>query len=134
MGNQFLVGWGTVRPGKQDLLSTPMKVEVPVVRTDQCKNIYRKIRGFEVNPPFEDNIICAGIIQGGKYNCHGDLGGPLMAPIAQRNGSSQFYQFGIVSWTVGCIQQNVPSINTKVQFYAAWIQEKLKLKIKTPKN
>ena len=102
-----------------------MQVQLPVINNIACKESYRKIDLLRSDIQFDDRVVCAGYIIGGKDSCQGDSGGPLMLPIFD-NGTFAFYQIGIVSWGDGCAQPNIPSVNTNVQYYAEWIKNKLK--------
>lgn len=102
-----------------------MQVQVPVISNDDCKQKYEKLAGYEVEPSFDDKVVCTGGgKRGGKDSCQGDSGGPVMLPI-HRNGTFPFYQIGIISHSEGCARPNVPGINTNVQYYAEWIAEKI---------
>lgn len=121
--NPFLAGWGRMEEAgkRSDVL---MQVQVPVIENQVCKECYRRIGLLYLNRQFDDRIMCAGHMDGGKDSCQGDSGGPLMLPIHE-NGAFPFYQIGIVSWAKGCGRPNLPGINTNIQSFATWIQEKL---------
>merc|ERR1712115_242744 len=61
-------GWGTTSSGGS-LASTLMKVSVPVVSDDDCRDSYGQ-------SDIADSMICAGLEEGGKDSCQGDSGGP----------------------------------------------------------
>merc|ERR1719373_1439458 len=63
-------GWGTTSEGGS-LARTLMKVEVPVVSDDDCRDAYGQ-------NDIADSMICAGLDAGGKDSCQGDSGGPFM--------------------------------------------------------
>merc|ERR1711872_101781 len=48
-----------------------MKVDVPVVSDDDCRDAYGQ-------NDIADSMICAGLDAGGKDSCQGDSGGPFM--------------------------------------------------------
>lgn len=63
--------------------------------------------------------ICGGVDEGGKGQCNGDSGGPLLY-----NGS---IQLGIVSWSVKpCAVYPYPGVYTKVSHYINWIQQNMR--------
>lgn len=51
-----------------------------------------------------------------------------MLPLHE-NGTFPFYQIGVISHAEGCAKANVPGINTNVQYFAEWIEEKLTMEI-----
>ena len=60
-----------------------------------------------------NTTLCAGVPEGGKGQCSGDSGGPLLV-----NGE----QVGIVSWSrKPCTQAPYPGVFTKVSDYVNWI-------------
>ncbi|XP_026996238.2 hyaluronan-binding protein 2-like [Tachysurus fulvidraco] len=69
----------------------------------------------------DENMLCAGRMQGGIDACQGDSGGPL---ICNQNGTN--YIYGIVSWGDGCGKKNKPGIYTRVTKFLDWISEKMR--------
>merc|ERR1712018_1073747 len=85
-------GWGTTSSGGS-LASTLMKVSVPVVSDDDCRDAYGQ-------SDITDSMICAGLEEGGKDSCQGDSGGPF---ICGEKGSEEL--IGVVSWGIGCARK-----------------------------
>uniref|UniRef100_A0A3P9ILQ0 trypsin n=1 Tax=Oryzias latipes TaxID=8090 RepID=A0A3P9ILQ0_ORYLA len=86
------------------------EVNVPIVGPNRCRCYYKD--GNEIT----DNMLCAGLENGGKDSCQGDSGGPL---VFER--SSIWIQGGVVSFGVGCAQPNKPGIYARVSNYQDWI-------------
>lgn len=62
------------------------------------------------------NHLCAGVDEGGKGQCTGDSGGPLLY-----KGS---IQLGIVSWSIKpCGIKYYPGVFTKVSHFVGWIRQ-----------
>ncbi|XP_061568161.1 transmembrane protease serine 9-like [Cololabis saira] len=110
----WITGWGTIGSGV-DLPSPKnlMEVEVPVVGNRQCKCSYG------VNQ-ITDNMMCAGLEEGGKDSCQGDSGGPLVS-----KQGSRWIQGGIVSFGIGCAQPNFPGVYARVSQYETWIKNQI---------
>uniref|UniRef100_A0A671XJ82 Zgc:100868 n=1 Tax=Sparus aurata TaxID=8175 RepID=A0A671XJ82_SPAAU len=71
--DSWVTGWGTIGSGVP--LPSPqnlMEVEVPVVGNRQCNCDYGVGR-------ITDNMICAGLREGGRDSCQGDSGGPMVS-------------------------------------------------------
>ncbi|KAL0129002.1 hypothetical protein PUN28_004007 [Cardiocondyla obscurior] len=84
-----------------------MKVTLPVVSRETCREIYKSIRRIT------DRMICAGYMHGGQDACEGDSGGPLTA-------DGIFY--GIVSWGYKCAEPSYPGVYTNVANLLWWIK------------
>ncbi|ROL48631.1 Serine protease 27 [Anabarilius grahami] len=104
----WITGWGNI--DERVSLPSPnvlQEVEVPVIGNRQCNCLYRVGN-------ITDNMICAGLLEGGKDSCQGDSGGPMVS-----NQSSVWVQSGIVSF--GCAQPKYPGVYTRVSCYQEWI-------------
>uniref|UniRef100_A0A670ZCN3 Peptidase S1 domain-containing protein n=1 Tax=Pseudonaja textilis TaxID=8673 RepID=A0A670ZCN3_PSETE len=84
----------------------PHCVDINILHIPVCQAAYPAMSG--------KNILCAGVLEGGKDSCKGDSGGPLIC-----NGQIQ----GIVSWgRFPCAQLLEPGVYTKVFDYNDWIE------------
>ncbi|XP_045893923.1 serine protease 27-like [Micropterus dolomieu] len=109
----WVTGWGRIQTGIP--LPSPKKlqeVSVPIVSNSDCNVTY----GGKIT----NNMICAGVTQGGKDSCQGDSGGPLVT----KNGSV-WVQAGVVSFGEGCALPNVPGVYTRVSQYQSWINSQI---------
>ena len=97
-------GWGTTSSGGS-LASTLMKVDVPVVSDDDCRDAYGQ-------SDIADSMICAGLDEGGKDSCQGDSGGPFMC-------GNQLS--GVVSWGYGCAMADYPGVYARVTEQMDWV-------------
>jgi len=111
-------GWGKDAFEAGSYQHVLKEVEVPVHSHGQCERMLQRTR---LGPNFvlHQGFLCAGGEEG-KDACKGDGGGPLVCEV---NGVSQLA--GIVSWGVGCGQQDVPGIYVKVSHFNQWIQTQL---------
>ncbi|XP_075427137.1 mannan-binding lectin serine protease 1 isoform X2 [Ascaphus truei] len=107
-------GWG-----KQFLTRLPevlMEVEIPVVDHAVCQAGY-----VAMNRLVTEDMLCAGEKEGGKDACSGDSGGP-MATLSQHK--KRWYLAGVVSWGVGCGENDRYGVYSNVYKSLAWIKEK----------
>ncbi|XP_064786909.1 transmembrane protease serine 9-like isoform X2 [Oncorhynchus masou masou] len=112
--DSWVTGWGKINEGK--FLPSPQalqEVEVPVLGNRQC-NCLNSVGSVT------DNMLCAGVLTGGKDSCQGDSGGPM---VAKQN--SVWIQSGVVSWGFGCARPNLPGVYTRVSRYQPWINSKI---------
>lgn len=107
-----VTGWGALEEGGTAVPPVLQKVSVPLVAQAACEFAYSTV-GLEVT----DNMLCAGLIQGGKDSCQGDSGGPLVVS----DGSSGYKLAGIVSWGEGCARPGLPGVYARVTNFADWI-------------
>ncbi|XP_048196714.1 LOW QUALITY PROTEIN: transmembrane protease serine 4 [Perognathus longimembris pacificus] len=92
-----------------EMSSTLLQATVQVIDSARC-NAEDAYQG-EVN----QQMLCAGLPDGGVDTCQGDSGGPLMYQ------SDQWQVVGIVSWGHGCGGPSTPGVYTKVTAYLDWI-------------
>ncbi|MET1255168.1 trypsin-like serine protease [Aliikangiella maris] len=106
-------GWGALREGGSgpDILN---EVDVPVVSNTTCNS--SSAYGGAVT----QNMICAGLAEGGKDSCQGDSGGPLVASYG-----GEYYSIGVVSWGQGCARANKYGVYTRTVNFVDWINSKI---------
>jgi uncharacterized repeat protein (TIGR01451 family) len=109
-----VTGWGTLTSGKPDYPDKLYQVTVPIVDQNACTFAYATNNGV-----ITANMLCAGLLQGGKDSCQGDSGGPLV--VSGPNG--KWKQAGIVSWGIGCGLPGLPGIYTRLSNYAGYITD-----------
>uniref|UniRef100_A0A8C7WWE2 Peptidase S1 domain-containing protein n=1 Tax=Oryzias sinensis TaxID=183150 RepID=A0A8C7WWE2_9TELE len=112
--NTWVTGWGNIGTGVSlPAPQTLQEVQVPIVGNRQCKCSYGA-------SSITDNMVCAGLLEGGKDSCQGDSGGPLV--IKQNN---RWIQAGVVSFGNGCALPNFPGVYTRVSQYQTWINTQI---------
>ncbi|KAL0993667.1 hypothetical protein UPYG_G00111330 [Umbra pygmaea] len=113
----WVTGWGYIRNGVP--LSPPgtlQEVSVPVIGNRQCTCLYAGVYSIT------NNMLCAGLLAGGKDACQGDSGGPLVSKQGQ-----VWIQAGVVSFGQGCAQANSPGVYTRVSQYQDWINSQISM-------
>uniref|UniRef100_A0A3Q3XIP3 Peptidase S1 domain-containing protein n=1 Tax=Mola mola TaxID=94237 RepID=A0A3Q3XIP3_MOLML len=111
--NSYITGWGTVGSGVPlPLPQTLQEVSVPIVSNRVCNRAYL---GSITN-----NMLCAGLNEGGKDSCQGDSGGPLVT-----ENDTRWIQGGIVSFGEGCALAKFPGVYTRVSNYQTWINQQI---------
>lgn len=90
-----------------------LKVSMPVVDRASCKASYAGlVRGVQVT----EQMVCAGLPEGGEGTCQGDSGGPLV-------DAATGTLVGVVSWAQGCARAGMPSVFARVGEFVDWINE-----------
>jgi len=108
-----VIGWGNMNSsGSPNYADALMQVSLPVISNATC-NAPNSYGGQITN-----NMMCAGLAQGGKDSCQGDSGGPLMVPNGAGNG---WLQAGVVSWGTGCAQPNYYGVYARLSNFTDWI-------------
>ncbi|XP_062416283.1 serine protease 27-like [Pungitius pungitius] len=105
--NSWVTGFGSTDPSSPFGVEILQEVNVPIVGNNECRCAY---------PQITDNVICAGLREGGKDACQGDSGGPMVT----KDGSI-WVQSGIVSFGEGCARPNTPGGYARVSQYQEWI-------------
>uniref|UniRef100_A0A3P9L5G2 Suppression of tumorigenicity 14a n=1 Tax=Oryzias latipes TaxID=8090 RepID=A0A3P9L5G2_ORYLA len=107
----YITGWGALREGANQAATILQKAEVRIINQTVCNTLM----GGEIT----NQMLCAGVLQGGVDACQGDSGGPL----SSKEGKRMFLA-GVVSWGEGCARKNRPGIYTRVTKFLGWIKEK----------
>ncbi|EEZ99184.2 phenoloxidase-activating factor 2 [Tribolium castaneum] len=124
IGNRkcLVTGWGKDKYGAKGHLSSLLKkIELPLVDSRDCEENLRNTRlgkKFKLHQSF----ICAGG-QKNKDVCTGDGGGPLVCPIGEED---KYQQVGIVSWGIGCYNENVPGVYASVGYFRSWVDQQMR--------
>ncbi|XP_037732176.1 chymotrypsin-2-like [Drosophila subpulchrella] len=105
-GEGVLVGWGLNETGGY-IQNTLQEVGLKIYSDEECTARHEG----STDPRYH---ICGGVDEGGKGQCSGDSGGPLIY-----NGQ----QVGIVSWSIKpCTVAPYPGVYCKVSQYVDWIR------------
>ena len=110
-GDVKVSGWGTTVSGGS-LPAELRTVDIPAVDRKTCNDRYKEASGG--NDLITDQMVCAGLDDGGKDSCQGDSGGPLV-----QDGKL----VGVVSWGYGCAQPNKPGVYARVGSFFDWFNQ-----------
>lgn len=110
----IITGWETLDENQQSNSETLQEVTVPIL-SPECKT--NNLDVFIMT----ENMLCAGLEEGGKDSCYGDSGGPLVV----KEGTTHTL-VGIVSFGFDCALPNLPGVYTRVTQYLNWITENTK--------
>lgn len=77
-----IYGFGLTEEDADAHSSVLREVDVPFVSADSCRGYY----GYQI----KNDMVCAGLQQGGKDSCAGDSGGPLVKKV-----NDESYQLGV---------------------------------------
>lgn len=122
--NPFVVGWGKTQEGGQSS-EVLMQLMIPVLENEECRRRYASVNRYLAPEQFDEAVLCAGVLAGGKDTCQGDSGGPLMTSEVV-DGQMRFYLIGVVSYGVGCARPEIPGVYSSTQYFMDWIIEQLK--------
>jgi len=110
-----VIGWGATSEGGPSS-RVLMEVEVPIVSNEDANTAYNP-QGSTVT----ENMIAAGLIEGGKDTCQGDSGGPFLV----KSKKNSFILAGATSWGIGCARAGLPGIYTRLSRYSDWLSQHL---------
>lgn len=105
-------GWGATLDATLDggggVTNYLRQVTVPLVSNAECRAVYGN--------SILDNMVCAGLAEGGLDSCQGDSGGPLTVDV---HGTD--YSIGVVSWGRGCAQPDAYGVYVRTGSFINWI-------------
>jgi hypothetical protein len=104
-----VTGWGTTTQGGFSS-NALLEVSVPIISNETCN------APSSYNGGITNNMLCAGLAQGGKDSCQGDSGGPLVVP-----EGPGWLQAGVVSFGEGCAQPDFYGVYSRVSQFNDWI-------------
>lgn len=107
-----ILGFGMMDEDAVDHSNVLREVNVPFVSAESC----RRYHGYQIT----NDMVCAGLQEGGKDACNGDSGGPLVRKLA-----TELVQVGIVSWGDGCARAESPGVYSSVSYYYRWIADRV---------
>ena len=108
--NVMVTGWGTLSEGGS-ISDTLQEITVPLVSNAECNDPY----GGDIT----QQMMCAGLPEGGKDACQGDSGGPLVF----KHTTGQWTLAGVVSWGYGCAREGIPGVYARVGEFTDWIAD-----------
>ena len=111
-GDAIVSGWGTVGSGSY-LNSWLHEVNVTVFTDGNCGSM---------NQHMTDDMLCAGLMAGGKDACQGDSGGPL---VAVNPSNDRMTLIGVVSWGFGCADADALGIYAEVSHFTGWLNQQM---------
>lgn len=121
----WATGWGhqgvvsANAPDQMKPSQTLRELLLPLQSRERCEqSLISKKYSLEF---FTDRMFCAGDGKRGNDTCKGDSGGPLMQSQLNSEGYVFWTQVGIVSWGIGCGQENTYGFYTYVQRLRPWI-------------
>ena len=111
-----VIGFGATSEGgpQSDVL---LKVEKPLVSRARCAEAY----GAD---EITEQMLCAGLDEGGKDSCQGDSGGPLVLSVVDSRGARPVLT-GVVSWGLGCARPGKFGVYSKVSAAYGWITQQI---------
>ncbi|XP_048187888.1 prostasin [Perognathus longimembris pacificus] len=113
----MVTGWGHVAQSVSLQAPRPLQqLEVPLISRETCSCLYNIGAKPEEPHVLQQDMLCAGYVEGQRDACQGDSGGPLSCHV-----EGIWYLAGIVSWGDSCGAPNRPGVYTMTSSHASWI-------------
>ncbi|KAM3917749.1 prostasin [Leptodactylus fuscus] len=113
-----ITGWGHIQQSQPLKQPQTLQVgQVTIISQKTCNCLYKINPTDNTISSINQDMICAGTVDGSVDACQGDSGGPLSC---YTNGN--WYQIGVVSWGEECGAPNKPGVFTLITANINWIQ------------
>ncbi|KAM4738255.1 acrosin [Anableps anableps] len=112
LSNCFISGWGSTSY-KGAILDRMQEAEVDLIEKIRCNHI------TWYNGIITENMICAGLADGGVDTCQGDSGGPLQC---YSENEDRFYVVGVTSFGDKCGLPYRSGVYSKTSRFADWLK------------
>ncbi len=109
-----IIGWGSTDPMGTRYPDALRQAVVEIISDADAQSLY--------GPSFTDNMLAAGIMEGGVDACSGDSGGPLM--VGDGTGEN-WVLAGITSWGEGCAVPGYPGVYADVSQFTSWVTSRI---------
>ncbi|XP_071850074.1 uncharacterized protein [Apostichopus japonicus] len=108
----YATGWGITQIVSGRRAQWLQEARLPIINHQTCnhENVYEN--------SIEDDMFCAGFLEGRVDACKGDSGGPY---VCLNTAEDRWFLVGITSWGHGCALPNKPGVYTNVSYYSQWI-------------
>ncbi|MBF4400831.1 serine protease, partial [Vibrio anguillarum] len=112
-----IIGFGTTKYDLDTLQSSNpssvlRKAEVSLMDTERCKNL-----GPASYANIENDVFCTTSFP--QDTCQGDSGGPIFV-----KSGTDFIQYGVVSWGLGCGFKSTTGVYAKVDHFNDWLTKR----------
>ena len=141
IGNLTIAGWGKTEFALNSHSDILLYAHIPFL---PLKNCTKRMKDEGLTIQLQQSHICAGGVNGqdacqgnknknyltieyvSKLLLTGDSGGPLVGGIETKTKKIKLFQFGVVSFGVGCSnQRSFPGIYTNVAYFMNWILDQM---------
>ncbi|XP_054718397.1 clotting factor G beta subunit-like [Uloborus diversus] len=128
--NTTLLGWGDTSFGGKQTPILHIVDDLPVVPNAQCRKSYARVGIRNVPQGITEDMLCAGLSEGGKDACQADSGGPLMYKqylpnLKPYHPAHPWVLVGVVSFGYLCGEPGYPGVYTRVSSHLDWILENM---------
>ncbi|CAG5107778.1 Oidioi.mRNA.OKI2018_I69.chr1.g3483.t1.cds [Oikopleura dioica] len=111
----FVAGWGVAKANNDSFVEYFREAELEISVGSECTST------------FENNVdlniqLCVEDPSGRKAACGGDSGAPF---VVLDNGVPKLA--GLMSWGLGCLQADKPSVYTNIAAYRSWLENAIQL-------
>lgn len=113
-------GFGKLAYGAKNSSKDLMKVQLEIIPNNKCEGYFKEKMQKTLENGVKKEMICAGVLSGGKDTCQGDSGGPFQNVLDEPY--CMYNIIGVTSFGKFCGYANSPAIYTRVSEYIQWIE------------